>query len=124
MDLHYVCELTEKFGYGGRVNVGHVTKMSVAAPEMPKYPNALPNGFTVLPATDLFLMSRDQDPGYVAKPPHSRRRDVRSPSTTFSHAFGDGSLMRMANMYANIAQASKNRNCFDMTSFQSARMMS
>src|SRR3954454_12219612 len=26
MDIDYVCELTEKFGYGGRVAVGHVTK--------------------------------------------------------------------------------------------------
>ena len=29
LDLDYVCELTERFGYGGRVAIGHVTKLSV-----------------------------------------------------------------------------------------------
>ena len=28
LDLVHVCELTEKFGYGGRVTVGHVTKLA------------------------------------------------------------------------------------------------
>ena len=32
MDIDYVCELTEKFGYGGRVAVGHVTKLLYLAP--------------------------------------------------------------------------------------------
>ena len=31
--VHYICDLTEKFGYGGRVAVGHVTKMSMAPPD-------------------------------------------------------------------------------------------
>src|SRR4051794_7665461 len=29
VDLDLVCELTEKYGYGGRVAIGHVTKLSV-----------------------------------------------------------------------------------------------
>jgi hypothetical protein len=33
MDVHYVCELTEKSGYDGRIAGGHVTKMSVALPD-------------------------------------------------------------------------------------------
>ena len=40
--------------------------------------------------------------------------------------FGDGSLIRMANMYANIAQASKPaeiRHCFEMASTQSAKLL-
>ena len=28
----YVCELTERFSYGGRVAIGHVTKMSLRRP--------------------------------------------------------------------------------------------
>ena len=30
LDLMYVCELTDKFKYGGRVAIGHVTKLSAA----------------------------------------------------------------------------------------------
>ena len=40
--------------------------------------------------------------------------------------FGDGSLIRMANIYANIAQASKPaeiRHCFEMASTQSAKLL-
>lgn len=138
MDLHYVCELTEKFGYGGRVNVGHVTKMSVAAPddiaEISKRVAETGVALTVLPATDLFLMGRDQDRGIRRGVLEAHRLIPEGVTCTLSSnnilnpftPFGDGSLMRMANMYANIAQASKPaeiRNCFDMTSFQSARMM-
>src|SRR5215471_1297310 len=32
MDLPYVCRRAEEFGYGGRVTVGHVTKLSMLAP--------------------------------------------------------------------------------------------
>ena len=31
LDLDQVCRLTERFGYGGRVTVGHVTKLSAAS---------------------------------------------------------------------------------------------
>src|SRR6266571_5179295 len=34
LDLLYVCELTDKFKYGGRVAIGHVTKLSAAPPEL------------------------------------------------------------------------------------------
>ena len=34
LDLLYVCELAEKFKYGGRVAIGHVTKLSAAPPEL------------------------------------------------------------------------------------------
>src|SRR5215204_4786783 len=34
LDLLYVCELTDKFKYGGRVAIGHVTKLSAAPPEV------------------------------------------------------------------------------------------
>src|SRR5215471_16653358 len=33
MDLTHVCRRAEEFGYGGRVAVGHVTKLSVLAPD-------------------------------------------------------------------------------------------
>src|SRR6202011_6270004 len=31
MDIDYVCDLTERYQYGGRVAVGHVTRLSTAA---------------------------------------------------------------------------------------------
>src|SRR5262245_36408880 len=33
LDLLYVCELAERFKWGGRVAIGHVTKLSTAPPE-------------------------------------------------------------------------------------------
>jgi len=138
MDAHYVCDLTEKFGYGGRVAVGHVTKMSMAPPDqiaaITKRLADTGVALTVLPATDLFLMGRDQDYGVHRGllPAHRliphgvtcslSSNNILNPFTSF----GDGSLIRMANMYANIAQASKPseiRDCFEMASVQSAKLL-
>ena len=56
MDIEYVCNLTEEFGYGGRVTVGHVTKMSSISPErFFAIAQRLANvgvAVTVLPSTD------------------------------------------------------------------------
>ncbi len=70
---------------------------------------------TVLPATDLFLMGRDQDCGVRRGVLDAHRLIPHGVTCTLSSnnilnpftPFGDGSLIRMANMYANIAQASK-----------------
>ena len=60
LDLDYVCELTERYGYGGRVAIGHVTKLSTLNPErlQEKARRLAEAGVavTVLPATDLYLM--------------------------------------------------------------------
>ena len=62
MDLVYVCELADRFKYGGRVAIGHVTKMSAAPPETFKAraQRMADAGvaLTVLPSTDLYLMGR------------------------------------------------------------------
>ena len=56
---------SEKFGCGGRVTVGHVTKMSTISPErFFAIAQRLANvgvAVTVLPSTDLYLMGRHQD---------------------------------------------------------------
>tara|TARA_B100000676_G_scaffold301716_1_gene349321 strand:+ start:468 stop:929 length:462 start_codon:yes stop_codon:yes gene_type:complete len=70
---------------------------------------------TVLPATDLFLMGRDQDCGVRRGVLDAHRLIPHGVTCTLSSnnilnpftPFGDGSLIRMANMHANIAQASK-----------------
>jgi cytosine deaminase len=138
MDIDYVCELADRFGYGGRVAVGHVTKLSVIP--MDQF-NAIVKrlastgvAVTVLPSTDLYLMGRHQDHGVLrgVVPIHKMlehgvncslsTNNVLNPFTPF----GDCSLIRMANLYANICQVGKRhdvRECFDMVSRRSARLM-
>ena len=64
-DLDYVCQLTERYGWGGRVAIGHVTKLAALDPdaldEKAKRLAAAGVAVTVLPATDLFLMGRHQE---------------------------------------------------------------
>ena len=89
---------------------------------------------TVLPATDLFLMGRAHDHNVPrgVTPAHRlaehgvtcslATNNVLNPFTPF----GDCSLVRMANLYANIAQAGTPRElaaCFDLVTAQPARLM-
>ena len=64
-DLDYVCQLTERHNYGGRVAIGHVTKLSaVGSSVLEEKARMLATAgvaLTVLPATDLFLMGRHQE---------------------------------------------------------------
>src|SRR5690349_12594050 len=119
VDLDLVCELTEKYRYGGRVAIGHVTKLSVMPLDLfrEKARKLADAGVavTVLTATDLFLQGRDQD--------HSIRRGVVHAHELVKHGvncslasnniqnpftpLGDGSPMRMATMYATVAQVDR-----------------
>jgi cytosine deaminase len=86
---------------------------------------------TVLPSTDLYLMGRHMD--------HSVMRGVAASHKLLHHGvncslstnnvlnpftpFGDCSLVRMANLYANICQVGAKgdiRECFHMISSRSA----
>jgi cytosine deaminase len=138
MDIHLVCQLTRQHGLGGRVTVGHGCKYSTLpgtafqalAVEIADAGVAV----TVLPATDLFMMGRDQD--------HSVRRGVADANALVEHGvncsiasnnvlnpftpFGDGSLMRAANLQANVCQISEPhqlRQCFYMVTERPARLM-
>jgi len=138
MDIDLVCELTENNKLGGRVAVGHMTKLSVATPaRLAAIARRLAEtgvAVTVLPATDLFLMGRDQD--------HGVRRGVADVNYLTEHGvncsistnnvlnpftpFGDCSLLRMANLQANICQVGHDHQlhaCFDMLTGRSARLM-
>ena len=57
LNMDYVCDLTERYGYGGRVAIGHVTKLSAVPPErFREQAQRLATAgvaVTVLPATDL-----------------------------------------------------------------------
>jgi len=138
MHLDDVCRQTAAHGWGGRVAVGHVTKLSAMDPSrLAEVGRRLADcgvAVTVLPATDLFLMGRDHAfhvPRGVA-PVHRllghgvicalATNNVLNPFTPF----GDCSLIRMANLYANIAQLGSARDlqaCFEMITTLPARLM-
>jgi cytosine deaminase len=138
LDLLYVCELTERHGYGGRVAIGHVTKLSAAPSDLSEQAaRRLADAgvaLTVLPSTDLYLMGRGKT--------HDVVRGVTAAHALLKHGvncslstnnvlnpftpFGDCSLIRMANLYANICHVGARedvRECFDMVTARSARLM-
>ena len=138
LDVDYVCELTERFKYGGRVTVGHVTKLSTATPDhftaTAKRMADAGVAVTVLPSTDLFLMGRVDERSVKrgVTPVHKllqhgvncslSTNNVLNPFTPF----GDCSLIRMANLYANICQVGARaevRDCFDMITSRSAGIL-
>jgi cytosine deaminase len=138
MDIHGVIELAEHHRYGGRVNVGHVTKLSTLPPER-QAPIARRLGeagvaVTVLPATDLFLMGRDQSHdvrrGIVDVNAFDRlgvtcsiaSNNILNPFTPY----GDCSLIRMANLHANALQVSGADDlsaCLEMVTSDAARIL-
>lgn len=138
MDIDYVCKLARQYNYGGRVAVGHVTKLSLIAPAaLDGISRRLADAgvaVTVLPSTDLFLMGRDHDykvPRGVV-PAHKLLKQGVNCSLSTNNVlnpftpFGDCSLLRMANLYANICQVGSRhdmRECFDMISQRSARLL-
>ncbi len=138
LDLLYVCDLAEKHKWGGRTAIGHVTKLSTAPPELfERCARRLADAgvaLIVLPSTDLYLMGRHMEHSVMrgVTPAHKllhhgansalSTNNVLNPFTPF----GDCSLMRMANLYANIAQvgsAADTRECFHMITTRSARLM-
>ncbi|HYW61610.1 MAG TPA: amidohydrolase family protein [Bradyrhizobium sp.] len=138
MHLDDVCRQAVSRKWGGRVAIGHVTKLSALdAAALQRAGARLADAgvaLTVLPATDLFLMGRDNEhsvPRGVA-PAHRLREmgvtcslatnNVLNPFTPF----GDCSLIRIANLYANIAQIARPDQleaCFDMITAMPARLM-
>ena len=138
MDIEEVCRQTEAFKYGGRVAVGHVTKLSTLPREQldPIVRRLADTGVavTVLPATDLFLMGRGCDhniPRGVTPAHRLMERGVTCSLATNNvlnpfTPFGDCSLLRLANLYANVAQAGSLRElaaCFDLVTAQPAKLM-
>lgn len=138
LDVEEVCRLADERGWGGRVTVGHVTKLSSLSPErfaaIGRRLAASGVAVTVLPATDLFLTGRDRDrdvPRGVT-PAHRllaqgvtcslSTNNVLNPFTPF----GDCSLVRMANLYANVAQVGTPAgmaDCLAMVTTRSAALL-
>ncbi len=138
LDVEEICRRTDAHGLGGRVTVGHMTKLSSVPPEqLDAIGRRLASSgvaVTVLPSTDLFLMGRDhlRDVPRGVTPAHRllsqgvtcslSTNNVLNPFTPY----GDCSLVRMANLYANIAQIGAPEEmeaCLDMITTQSAKLM-
>lgn len=138
LDADYVARKTDEYGWGGRVAIGHVTKFAAMPPNsfdaLARRLASAGVAVTVLPSTDLFLMHRDQD--------HSVPRGVTPLHRMLDHGvncslstnnvlnpftpYGDCSLIRMANLYANIAQIGQMdllAECLNMISTRSAALM-
>ena len=138
MDLDEVVRRTQIEHWAGRVTVGHVTKLSAVASErFAEIAGRLADAgiaVTVLPATDLFLMGRAHD--------HDVPRGVTAAHRLLEHGvvcsiatnnvlnpftpFGDCSLIRMANLYANVAQIGRPSDlmsCLDMVTTVAAKLM-
>ncbi len=135
--LDEVCRQTERRNYQGRVAIGHATKLSALPPDRFKAAAAqlakAGVAVTVLPATDLYLMGRDA----THKAPRGltvahrlvesgvlcsvATNNVQNPFTPF----GDASLLRMANLYANAAHAAVSDfdACLDLVTDLPARLM-
>jgi cytosine deaminase len=138
MDVPLVCELTEQYRRGGRVTVGHMAKLSTMPPDrLAATARRMADAgvaVTVLPLTDLFVMGRDQD--------HNIRRGVADANFLVEHGvncslstnnvlnpvtpYGDCSLIRMANLHANVLQAGQAeqlQEIFAMLTERSARLL-
>jgi cytosine deaminase len=138
LDVHQVIELTEQYRLGGRVTVGHMAKLSLLPPdELERTARRLADAginVTVLPATDLFLMGRTHD--------HAVPRGVADANFLLAHGvncslssnnimnpstpYGDCSLIRLANMHANLLQIAMPHelcDCFEMITTRSARIL-
>lgn len=137
-NLPVVIAETVRRGWQGRVSLGHMTSLSALPPgEVAKVAHQLAEAgiaISVLPATDLFLNGRAHDrlvPRGVAPANILARQGVVAAiaSNNILNPFtpyGDASLIRMANLYANVAQLSRDEDlslAFDMISGMAARSM-
>jgi cytosine deaminase len=138
MQIEYVCSKTEEYDFGGRVTVGHVTQLSLLTPEhLGRIARRLADVgvfVTALPATDLFLMGRSAasaKPRGVAPLTELREHGVTCSVATNNvlnsfTPYGDCSLMRIANFYANvahIAESSGLTDCLSMITDQAAAIV-
>jgi cytosine deaminase len=133
-----ICDLTDRMGWGGRVAIGHGNKYScLSESELEKLGRRLADSgvaVSVLPATDLFTSGRHME--------HSVLRGIADANALVAHGancsiatnnvlnpftpYGDCSLVRIANMYANVVQRGTEKDlseCFALVSDRPARIL-
>lgn len=138
MTVMEVARCTQLHGWGGRVTIGHATKLS-ALPKEPLTVLALHLAktgvqVTCLPSTDLFLMGREafhNKPRGLAPLAHLHACGVRCSVSTNNIGnpftpYGDASLIRQANLFANVSQmgtAAELLQCLAWISSESAALL-
>ena len=138
LDYPQVCEITDRIGWQERVAFGHGSKFScLPVKEQAAIGKRLGESgvsLAVLPATDLFNAGRHME--------HSVMRGVTDANTLIEHGanctlstnnvlnaftpYGDGSLTRIANLYANVVQRYGQTDlgvCFEMITDRAAKLM-
>jgi cytosine deaminase len=138
LDYPQVCEITDRIGWQGRVAFGHGSKFScMPVQQQAQVGRRLARSgvsLAVLPATDLFNGGRHME--------HSVMRAVTDANTLIENGanctlstnnvlnaftpYGDCSLTRIANLYANIVQRYGPHDlavCFEMITGRAARLM-
>jgi cytosine deaminase len=138
LDYPLVCEITDRMDWQGRVAFGHGSKFSCMPvkqqAEVGKRLARSQVSLAVLPATDIFNAGRHME--------HSVIRGVTDANTLIENGanctiatnnvlnaytpYGDCSLTRMANLYANIVQRYGPRDltvCFEMITDRAAKLM-
>ncbi len=138
LDTLLVCELAEKYKWGGRVAVGHLGKMATMPfKDLDKVARRMADAgvaATVLTATDLYLGGRHTDhnvPRNVLDLNFMTERGVTcsigsnnilNPFTPF----GDGQLLRQINMHAIVTQRANDdevKALWDMGTTSAAKLM-
>lgn len=133
-----VIRCTLEHGWQHRVTIGHVTKLSVLPPDQfgPLAAAMAEAGVqvTALPSTDLFLTGRDAShnlPRGVAPLHRLHAHGVTCSLSTNNIGnpftpYGDASLIRQANLFANVSHLGTARElvqCLDWISRESARIL-
>src|SRR5260370_623322 len=138
LDTLLVCDLTEKYKWGGRVAVGHVGKLStMPQPALDKVAKRMADAgvaATVLTATHLYLAGRHTHHNVPRNVVDLNRltelgvtcsvgsNNILTPFTPF----GDGQLLRQVNMQGIVTQRGNDdevKALWDMTTSSAARLM-
>ena len=138
MLIHQVLDLTERYRRGGRVVAGHMAKLSLLPPaEVAALARRLADAgiaVTVLPATDLYLMGRERNHAVVRGVADANLLSTSGVTCSLSSnnilnpatPYGDCSLIRMANLHANVLQIAapqELRELFLMLTERSAQLL-
>ena len=138
LDYPQVCETTDKIGWQGRVAFGHGSKFSclpvIEQAAIGKRLGATGVSLAVLPATDMFNAGRHMEHSVIRGVTDANRMIENGANCTVStnnvlNAFtpyGDSSLVRIVNLYANIVQRYGPKDlgvCFEMITERAANLM-
>lgn len=138
MAIWQVCDLADRIGWGGRVCIGHGNKYAhLTAEELEKLGKRLAASgvaVTVLPTTDLFTSGRHLEHSVIrgvadvhALVQFGANCSIATNNVLNSFTpYGDCSLVRIANLYANVVQrgaAEDLAECFAMLTARPARIL-